>query len=584
MLQQPPASHCICIPAPAEADDPMFLPATQKEAAALGWEALDVILITGDAYIDAPHIGISVIGKTLVRAGFRVGIISQPDTGSGDDIARLGEPLLFWGVSAGCMDSMIANYTPTKKPRKQDDLTAGGRNTRRPDRAAIVYTNLIRRHFKKTAPIVLGGIEASLRRISHYDYWSDRVRRSVLFDAKADILVYGMGEKAAVALAERLAAGMPVRDLRGICYIAAERPEGYLELPAHDAVKQDMGAFRSMFAGFYENNEPKTARGLCQKQDTRYLVHNPPQPLPATEELDRIHEAGYEREPGPLDRQFGTVRAMDTIRFSLQTHRGCYGECHFCSIAVHQGRTIVQRSRASLLREAREMTRHPLFKGVIQDVGGPTANMYDIECQRKKEAGPCRDRRCLTPEPCRHLPVDHGSQLRLLKELRQIDGVRKVFVSSGIRHDMILADKSRGGSYLETLVRHHISGQLKIAPEHSEPRILSLMGKPDIEKTRRFIRLFREKTRQLGKKRFLTCYFIAAYPGCSREDMRRLRGFARRELRFTPEQVQIFTPSPATVATLMYYTAASWPENRPIFVEKTISGKEKQKQELNKRG
>ncbi|MFO7838373.1 MAG: YgiQ family radical SAM protein [Desulfosalsimonadaceae bacterium] len=561
----------------------MFLPATKKEAAALGWEALDVILVNGDAYIDAPHIGISVIGKTLVRGGFRVGIISQPDTGSAEDICRLGEPLLFWGVSAGCMDSMIANYTATKRPRKQDDLTAGGRNTRRPDRAAIVYTNLIRRHFKKTVPIVLGGIEASLRRISHYDYWSGRVRRSVLFDAKADILVYGMGEKAVLELARRLAAAEPVHDVGGICWISAEKPEGFIELPAHDVVKQDVSAFRSMFASFYKNNEPKTAEGLVQKQDSRYLIHNPPQPLPATEELDRIHEAGYERELGPFDRQFGTVRALDTIRFSIRTHRGCYGECHFCAIAVHEGRTIVERSLASLMREAREMRRHPLFKGVIQDVGGPTANMYGIECQRKRDVGPCRDRRCLTPEPCRHLPVDHRSQIRLLENLRKIEGVKRVFVSSGIRHDMILADRSCGDSYLELLVRHHISGQLKIAPEHSEAHVLSLMGKPDIEKTRRFIGLFREKTRQLRKKRFLTCYFIAAYPGCSLEDMRRLKDFTARELRFRPEQVQIFTPSPSTIAALMYYSEISWPDNRPIFVEETISGKEKQKRELQKR-
>lgn len=560
----------------------MFLPTTQKEMAVLGWAALDVILVSGDTYIDAPHIGISVIGKVLVEAGCRVGLIAQPDTRSSEDIARLGEPRLFWGVSAGCMDSLIANYTATRKPRKQDDLTPGGKNTRRPDRASIVYTNLIRRYFKNTAPIVLGGIEASLRRISHYDDWSGRIRRSVLFDAKADLLVYGMGEQAVVQLAGRLAAGRcpekAAAEIRGICYIAREKPAGYIELPGHDAVKKDKAAFREMFQHFYENSDPVSARGLVQMQDSRYLVQNPPQPLPATEELDRIHELGYEREVAPFYRCQGEVRAMETIRFSLATHRGCYGECHFCAIAVHQGRTIVERSESSLLREARQMTRHPRFKGIIQDVGGPTANMYGIECKRKREKGPCRNKRCLTPSPCRHLPVNHSRQIRLLEKLRRVPGVKKVFVSSGIRHDMVLADNTAGDKYLETLIKHHISGQLKIAPEHCEDHVLALMGKPGIESTRRFIRRFRRKTRELSKKQFLTCYFIAAHPGCTLKDMERVKDFARSELHFTPEQVQIFTPSPATIATLMYCTETSWPDGRSIFVEKTAAGREKQKQ------
>ncbi len=556
----------------------MFLPTTKKEMNALGWKDLDVILVTGDTYIDSPHIGVSVIGKVLVDKGYRVGIIAQPDTGGGDDIGRLGEPTLFWGVTAGCMDSMIANYTPMRKPRRRDDLTAGGRNTRRPDRASIVYTNLIRRHFKNTAPIVLGGIEASLRRTSHYDDWSGRIRRSVLFDARADILVYGMGEQTVVELAGRLAAGRNVKDLRGICYISRQRPGGGIELPAHDSVSRDKAAFQKMFQMVYENSDPVSAVGLFQMQDTRYLVHNPPHPLPTTEELDRIHEIGYEREVAPFYSRQGPVRAMETIRFSLATHRGCYGECNFCAIAVHQGRTIVERSEASLLREAREMTRHPRFKGVIQDVGGPTANMYGIECGRKREKGPCRNKRCLTPSPCKHLPVNHTRQIRLLEKLRQVPGVRKVFISSGIRHDMILADTAAGEKYLEALVRHHISGQLKIAPEHCENHVLALMGKPGIETTRRFIRRFRRKNRELSKKQFLTCYFIAAYPGCTLRDMERLKAFARRELHFIPEQVQIFTPSPATIATLMYYTETSWPDGRPIFVEKTAAGRQKQKQ------
>lgn len=316
---------------------------------------------------------------------------------------------------------------------------------------------------------------------------------------------------------------------------------------------------------------------MVQQQDTRYLVHNPPPALPSTDELDRIYEAGYEREVAPYYRPFGAVKAMDTIRFSITTHRGCYGECHFCAIAVHQGSSIVSRSEASVLREAREMTQHPLFKGIIQDVGGPTANMYGFECKRKLEKGACRNKRCLTPEPCKHLPVNHNRQVRLLENLRHIPGVKNVFVGSGIRHDMILADRKSGDKYLETLIKHHISGQLKIAPEHSQDHVLSLMGKPGIEKTRWFIRRFQEKNRQIGKKQYLTCYFIAAYPGSTLKDMQQLKTFARKELKFTPEQVQIFTPSPSTIATLMYYTETDWPDSRPIFVEKTNAGKEKQK-------
>jgi uncharacterized radical SAM protein YgiQ len=560
----------------------MFLPSTRKEMAALGWERPDIVLVTGDTYIDTPHIGIAVIGKVLVDAGLRVGIISQPDIHTSEDIVRLGEPALFWGVTAGSMDSMVANYTAAGKPRKRDDLTASGKNTRRPDRASIAYTNLIRKHFKKTAPIVLGGIEASLRRISHYDYWTNRVRRSVLFDAKADILVYGMGEETVVEIARALRAGRDVSGIPGICYISDSMPEGYLELPAHNIVQKDKGAFRQMFQTFYDNCDPKSASGMAQKQDTRYLVHNPPRPHPTTAEFDRIHDLGYERDLSPYHKGEGDVRALETIRYSLATHRGCYGECSFCAISVHQGRTIVERSEASLLREARAMTRHPLFKGIIQDVGGPTANMYGIECSRKKEKGACRERHCLTPAICKHLTINHTRQIRLLEKLRKLPGVRKVFVNSGIRHDLILADKAAGKAYLEALVSHHVSGQLKIAPEHSEDHVLQLMGKPNIETTRRFIRQFRKMNRKLDKKQFLTCYFIAAHPGCKLEDMKHLKEFSQAELGFTPEQVQVFTPTPATISTLMYHTECTFSDGRPIFVEKTAAGREKQKKILQK--
>ncbi|MDF1592465.1 MAG: YgiQ family radical SAM protein [Desulfobacterales bacterium] len=562
----------------------MFIPTTKDELKALGWQSLDVILVTGDTYVDSPFIGVAVIGKVLLDAGFRVGIIAQPDITGERDIRRLGEPDLFWGITSGCMDSMIANYTAIGKKRRQDDLTAGGRNNRRPDLAVIAYSNLVRRYFKNTRPIVLGGMEASLRRISHYHHPSDSIRRSILFDAKADILVYGMGERTILELAKRIRDERPVWDVRGICYIAAEKKEGFIELPSHADVGAEPAAFSRMFKIFYGNNDPVTARGLCQQQDSRYLIHNPPQ-LPLTPaELDHVHEPGYERDVHPYYASRGPVRALETIRFSLTTHRGCYGECHFCAISAHQGRTVTDRTEASILREAKVLTAHPEFKGTIQDVGGPTANMYGIECGRKSKKGACRRKRCLTPVVCEKLKVDHSLQIALLKKLRELPGVKKVFIGSGIRHDLILQDADHGLEYLEEIIRHHISGQLKLAPEHSENEILALMGKPAIEGFIAFKDRFETINRRLKKKQFLTCYFIAAYPGCTLAHMGRLNRFSREVLKFRPRQVQIFTPSPSTPATLMYYTAKAYDTGKPFFVEKNSRKKEAQKNLVVKKG
>ncbi|MEW6670301.1 MAG: YgiQ family radical SAM protein [Thermodesulfobacteriota bacterium] len=560
----------------------MFIPTTKDELKALGWQSLDVVLVTGDTYVDSPFIGVSVIGKVLLDAGYRVGIIAQPDISGDRDIRRLGEPALFWGITSGCMDSMIANYTAVGKKRRQDDLSAGGVNDRRPDLALIAYSNLVRRYFKKTRPIVLGGMEASLRRISHYDYLSDSIRRSILFDAKADILVYGMGEGTVLELAARIRDKRLLTDVRGICYIAAEKREDFIELPSHAEAAADPAAFSRMFKIFFQNNDPVSAVGLCQRQDSRYLIHNPPR-LPLTPgELDHVHELDYEREVHPYYASRGPVRALETIRFSLTTHRGCYGECHFCAISIHQGRAVIDRSEASLLREAEAMAAHPGFKGTIQDVGGPTANMYGIECERKSRKGACRRKRCLTPAVCEKLTVNHGRQIALLKKLKELPGIKNVFIASGIRHDLILQDCARGDEYLEEIVRHHISGQLKLAPEHCENEILELMGKPAIEGFVEFKRRFDTISRRLKKKQFLTCYFIAAYPGCSLQHMNRLNRFAREVLKFRPRQVQIFTPSPSTPATLMYYTGRAYDSGKPLFVEKNRRKKEEQKNQILK--
>jgi len=557
----------------------MFIPATESEMRALGWDRLDVVLVTGDAYIDHPSMGVSIIGHVLMDAGYRVGVVAQPSLESGDDISRLGEPRLFWGVSAGSIDSLVANYTPSLKRRRSDDYTPGGLGGRRPDRAVIAYANLIRRFFRNTRPIVLGGIEASLRRVAHYDFWTDSIRRSVLFDAKADSLVYGMGEKAVLQLAGRLATGRDFRDVPGTCSIAKDRPEGAVELPSYEEVSRDDEAFARMFGLFCGAGDA----ALAQRHGDRWLVQNPPQPCLTTEELDRVHGLDFERGLHPSCGPEGSVRALETIRFSLTTHRGCFGGCSFCSISVHQGRAIVSRSKASVVEEARKLTEHPGFKGIIADVGGPTANMYGARCGRRSGAFACRDRRCLWPEVCPSLRAGHRQQTELLTELRRVPGVKKVFVASGIRHDLVMADAEAGREFLAQVVAHHVSGQLKIAPEHSEKGVLDLMGKPGTECLVAFKDLFYRLNRSCGKSQFLTYYLLAAHPGCTLEDMEKLKRFATEELRTNPEQVQIFTPLPSTWSALMYRTGRNPFDGSEIFVQKDARGRGRQKDVLTAR-
>ena len=555
----------------------MFLPATSAELKRLKWDKLDVILVTGDTYIDSPASGVSVIGQVLLAAGFRVGIIAQPDWHSPSDICRLGEPELFWGITAGSMDSMVANYTAVKKKRHSDDLTAGGKNNRRPDRACVVYANLIRQHFKNTKPLVLGGLEASLRRIAHYDYWSDSIRRSILFDARADMLVYGMAEKAIIELAQKLQKGQDIKDIRGICYIDSQPPADYLELPSWERVAEDKKEFVRMFHLFYQNNDPLTAQGLFQQHGPRFLIHNPPQPSLTTYELDKIYALDFSRDVHPFYQAGGKVKAMDTIKFSITSHRGCFGECNFCSIGVHEGRTVLSRSEKSIIKEARQLASLPDFKGYILDVGGPTANMYGIDCTRKQTHGACNNKRCLYPRVCANLKADHGRQINLLRGLRQIEGVKKVFVASGIRYDLLLADKKNCLPYMQELVRHHVGGQLKVAPEHTADYILRLMGKPEIKTLIKFKDIFAKLNTASRSRQFLTYYIIAAHPGCTEVDMRNLKAFTSRELKINPQQVQIFTPTPSTYSSLMYWAEIDPATGRKIFVEKDMNRKQKQK-------
>jgi uncharacterized radical SAM protein YgiQ len=557
----------------------VFLPTTKAEMNQLGWAQCDVILVSGDAYIDSPYIGVAVVGRILERAGYRVGIIGQPDITSDADITRLGEPRLYWGVSGGSVDSMVSNYTASKKFRNSDDYTPGGKNTKRPDRAVLAYTNLIRRHFKQTAPIVLGGIEASLRRITHYDYWTNKLRKPILFDAKADALIYGMGEKAIIELTNAYASGSSIENIRGVCYISKEPKEGYIHLPGHDAVLKDKEQFIDLFDHFYDNNDPLSAKGLCEEVDGRFLIQNPPCEYLSEAEMDAMAALPYTRELHPFHQKEGTVKCLETIKFSITTHHGCWGECNFCAIGVHQGRTIRTRSEASIVAEAESFTQYKDYNGIISDVGGPTANMYGYECDKKLKAGTCDHQRCVDAHHlCKTMKVDHSRNINLLKQVRNAKGVKKAFVASGVRYDFITADKRHGYDYLKELVRHHVSGQMKVAPEHTSDRVLELMGKPGKQTLVEFKKLYDRLNKEEGKAQFLTYYLIAAHPGCTEHDMHELKDFTRHELKMNPEQAQIFTPTPSTYSALMYYTELDPKTRKKIFVEKDPQKKEKQKE------
>ncbi|AOH42612.1 YgiQ family radical SAM protein [Anaerolineaceae bacterium oral taxon 439] len=555
----------------------MFLPTTAEEMQARGWRRPDVILVSGDTYIDSPYSGVALIGRILDNAGYKVAILAQPDIASEEDFTRLGEPALFWGVTGGLVDSMVSNYTALNKPRRQDDFTPGGVNNRRPDRAVLAYTNLIRRYFKNTVPIVLGGVEAGLRRVAHYDFWTNKVRGSILFDAKADYLLYGMADRSILQLAKALRDGKPVEAIRGLCYGAKEAPAGASILPSFEECRTDPDAFTRMFKTFYQNNDAVSGFILAQRHGERYLVQNPPAKPLNQRELDAVYDLQFERDVHPYYKRQGEVRALQTIRFSVPTHRGCYGECNYCAIAVHEGRTVQWRSEASILREIRTISELPDFKGYILDLGGPTANMYGYECPKKLVKGACRDRRCIYPAVCPSLPVNHQSQLTLLEKARKIPGVKKIMIASGIRYDLLPSDLVYGKAYLRDVIRYHVSGQLRVAPEHDSPKVLAAMGKPGKGALLTFKREFDRETKAAGLPQFLSYYFIACHPGCGERDMLGLKKFCDETLGVTPEQTQIFTPTPSTWSSLMYYTERDPESGEPIFVEKDPFRKQRQK-------
>ena len=556
-----------------------FLPTTREDMDARGWKQCDVILVSGDAYIDSPFIGIAMVGRMLERLGYKVGIIGQPDIKSDIDIKRLGEPRLYWGISGGSVDSMVSNYTATKKFRNSDDYTPGGKNDKRPDRALSVYCNLIRRHFKDTVPLVLGGIEASLRRVSHYDYWSNKLKKPILFDSKADVLVYGMGEIAIEQLTKAIDEGRDYSDIRGVCYISKEPNPEHHQLPSHQECLDDKEKYIDLFDLFYDNNDPIAAKGLCQPVDSRYLIQNPPCDHLNEDEMDANSDLPFTRELHPHYAKQGKVKCLETIKFSIMTHHGCWGECNFCAIGVHQGRTIRTRSEGNILKEAKEFNQYKDYKGIISDVGGPTANMYGYECNKKLKLGTCDHQRCVDANHlCSSMKPDHSRNINLLRQVRAVEGVRKAFVASGVRYDLITEDKKHGYEYLKEMVKHHISGQMKVAPEHTQQHVLELMGKPGQQTLIDFKKLYDKLNKEEGKNQFLTYYLIAAHPGCEEKDMHELKRFTRDELQMNPEQAQVFTPTPGTYSAVMYYTEMDPVTRKKIFVEKDTKRKEKQKQ------
>lgn len=554
----------------------MFLPTTKEEMDKLGWEKADVIIVSGDAYIDSPYDGAALVGKSLMKAGFKTAIISQPNIAKSNDIKRLGEPKLFWGVTAGCVDSMVANYTALKKRRNSDDLTPGGKNNRRPDRATIKYTNLIRQYFKKTVPIVLGGIEASLRRIAHYDFWQDKVRRSVLVDSKADYIVYGMAEKTIVDLANAIKYQQDTELINGICYVSSNMPEKFIEIPSFQEVSSSKGKFIEAFNIFYKNSNDHNTLPLCQKHSDKYIVQNPPYFMNSNE-LDDVHEMDFEYKVHPYYAKQGKVKAYETTTYSINTHRGCYGECNFCAIAVHQGRRIISRSIDSIKKEVGNISKLSKYKGTIRDMGGPTANMYGNNCKLWETKSPCKNKRCFFPDKCKQLDICHGNSLNLIKEVEQLPEVKKVNITSGLRYDLILADKKQGKEYLFHVVSNNVNGQLKIAPEHTNDKVLELMGKPKSYKLKDFIKQFYKINQKFNKKQYLTYYFIAAHPGCDVSEMKELKSFISKEIKAIPEQIQIFTPTPLTISSVMHYTGINPLTGQQVYVDKSVKSKSLQK-------
>ena len=547
-----------------------FLPVCKKDMEDRGWKQLDFVYVSGDAYVDHPSFGHAIITRVLEAHGYKVGIIAQPDWKDKSSITELGEPRLGFLVSGGNMDSMVNHYTVSKKRGHTDAYTPGGVMGKRPDYAAVVYSNLIRQVYKKT-PIILGGIEASLRRMAHYDYWSDRLKRSILLDSGADLISYGMGERSIVEIADALESGIDVSDITfipGTVYKTKSLENVYdaVVLPGYEQMKADKKEYARSFYTQYCNTDPFSGKRLAEPyNDHLYVIQNPPSEPLSMEEMDEIYQYPYMRTYHPSYEALGGVPAVSEIRFSLISNRGCFGGCSFCALTFHQGRIMQVRSHESLLDEAVKITKEKDFKGYIHDVGGPTANFRQPSCEKQMTRGVCKNRQCLFPKPCKNLKVDHSDYVELLRKLRALPGVKKVFIRSGIRFDYVVADQD--DTFLRELCQYHVSGQLKVAPEHVSDQVLQKMGKPQNQVYQEFVRKYEKMNQKLHKDQYLVPYLMSSHPGSTLRDAIELAEHIR-DLGYMPEQVQDFYPTPSTISTCMYYTGVDPRDMKPVYVPK----------------
>ena len=556
-----------------------FLPINLSEARERGFEKLDFVIITGDAYVDHPSFGTAIISRVLEAEGYSVGIIAQPNFKNTDDIARFGSPRLAFLINAGNIDSMVAHYTAAKRKRSDDAYSPGNKAGLRPDRAVTVYTKLVRERFGEEVPIIIGGLEASLRRFAHYDYWANEVMQSVLIESGADILSFGMGEKSTRQLAKELAEGIPVSqitDVLGTCY-KTKKPDGIngIMLPSFEKVKDSKEAYANACRIEYDEHDAVRGKRLIQLQKNgEYIVQNPPQPSLTTEEMDEVYALPFERTYHPSYEKLGGVPAIKEVEFSITHNRGCFGACNFCSIAFHQGRQISVRSEESVLSEAELLTKKPNFKGYIHDVGGPTANFRRPSCDKQAKAGLCKGKKCLAPTRCPALKVEHTEYLNLLRKIRKIPKIKSVFIRSGIRYDYLIADKDE--AFFKDLVRYHVSGQLKVAPEHCSAAVLDKMGKPHIEEYLKFGKRFYELTKGMNLEQYLVPYLMSSHPGSTLSDAVELAVFLKKQ-GIHPRQVQDFYPTPGTISTCMFYTELDPYTMKPVYVAKTAEEKQMQR-------
>lgn len=556
-----------------------FLPVSKEDIEKRGWNELDFVYIIGDAYVDHPSFGHAIISRVLEANGYKVGIISQPDWKDVNAFKRLGKPRLGFLISSGNVDSMVNNYSVFKKRRKKDVYSPGGKSGSRPDRAAIVYASKVREAYKDV-PVIIGGLEGSLRRFAHYDYWDDKIRRSIIMDAKADLVIYGMGEKPIVEVADALNAGIKIKDIqwiKGTVFKSntLENIQEYVMLPSYESIVESKKSYAKSFMIQYKNNNHFCGKTLVEQYDANtFVIQNPPPEPMNKEEMDAVYALPYMGTYHPMYEELGGVPALEEVKFSITSTRGCFGNCSFCALAYHQGRVVQPRSRASIIDEGKQLSQREDFKGYIHDVGGPTANFRQAACEKQRLYGTCTEKDCLFPEPCSSLNIDHREYIDILRELRKIKGVKKVFVRSGVRYDYVIYDKSK--EFLEELCRHHISGYLKVAPEHVSDAVLRRMGKPSKAVFDKFVKEFKNINKRIGKEQYIIPYFISSHPGSTLQDAVELATYMK-ENGFIPEQVQDFYPTPGTLATCMYFTGYDPRNMEEVYVPKSKEEKAMQR-------